>query len=149
MSYTQLLYHIVIRTKYGSNTLDFDHSEDLYKYITGYVKNKKSLMYQINGVSNHIHMLVSLHPTLSMSNFVKDLKTSANNWIKANSYFPKFISWGAKYGAFSCSNRNKDVIIRYIKNQREHHKCIPFKDEYRQLIVEAGIEIDEKYFLKD
>lgn len=149
MSYTQLLYHIVIRTKYSKKTIASQHAEQLYKYITGYIKNKKSVLYQINGIENHIHILVSLHSTISLADFVKDLKTSSNLWMKSTNNYPDFTNWGNKYAAFSVSYEDKDVLIKYIQNQKIHHSKVKFEDEYRTLIIEAGINIDETYFLTD
>jgi putative transposase len=149
MSYTQLLYHIVIRTKYSKKTIASQHAEELYKYITGYIKNKKSVLYQINGIENHIHILASLHSTISLADFVKDLKTSSNLWIKSTNNYPDFTNWGNKYAAFSVSYEDKDLLIKYIQNQKIHHSKVKFEDEYRKLIIEAGINIDETYFLTD
>jgi putative transposase len=149
MSYTQLVYHIVIRTKHSKPTIPNEHSEELYRYITGFIKNKKSFLYRINGMPEHIHIMLSLHPTLSLSNFVKELKTSTNTWLKNNGNFPDFESWGERYGAFTCYYPDKEILIRYINNQREHHKKEKFHTEYRRLIRENGIDIDERYFLND
>lgn len=150
MSYIQSLHHIIIRTKYSENTLSIEYSEELYRYIWGYIKNKKSFLYRINGMPNHIHILASIHSTIALSDFVKELKTSTNSWLKTNKEkFPDFKSWGEKYAAFTIRYQEKDTVITYIKNQREHHKNESFKDEYRRLIVENGIEIDERYFLTD
>lgn len=115
----------------------------------GYIKNKKSFLYRINGMPDHIHILVGIHATIALSDFVKELKTSTNPWIKNSGNFPDFKSWGKKYAAFTIRYQEKDTVIEYIKNQREHHKTESFKDEYRRLIIENGIEIDEKYFLTD
>jgi len=149
MSYTQLIYHIVIRTKYSRPTIPNEHSEELYRYISGFIKNKKSYLYRINGMPEHIHILVGLHSTWSLADFVKVLKTSTNSWMKANDKFPDFEAWGEKYGAFTCFYRGKESVIEYIKNQRKHHKDESFTDEYRRLIEENDIEIDERYFLTD
>ncbi|MDD4149956.1 MAG: IS200/IS605 family transposase [Bacteroidales bacterium] len=149
MSYTQLIYHIIIRTKYSKKTIPNENAEELYKYITGFVKNKKSIMLQINGTPNHIHMLVSLHPTLSLSNFVKELKNSTNYWIKQQEEFKDFESWGTKYAAFTTNINDKKRLIDYIQNQRTHHGKTSFEEEYINLIKEAQIEIDTNYFLKD
>ncbi len=150
MSYIQSLHHIVIRTKYSENVLTEEHSEELYRYIWGYVKNKKSFLYRINGMPDHIHILVGIHSTISLSDFVKELKTSSNSWLKDNrDKFPDFKSWGEKYAAFTLRYQEKDIVINYIKKQREHHKKETFQDEYRRLIVESGIDIDEQYFLTD
>jgi REP element-mobilizing transposase RayT len=97
----------------------------------------------------HIHILASIHPTLSVSNFIRELKNSTNSWLKNSGNFPDFEAWGEKYAAFTCFYKDKDAAIDYIKNQREHHKKISFQDEYRKLIEENGIIIDEKYFLND
>ena len=150
MSYIQSLHHIVIRTKYSEDVLLCEHSEELYRYIWGYIKNKKSFLYRINGMPDHIHILVSIHATIALSDFVKELKTSTNAWIKANKEkFPKFKSWGEKYAAFTIRYQEKDIVIEYIKNQREHHKHETFQEEYRKLITENGIDIEEQYFLTD
>ncbi len=98
---------------------------------------------------DHIHILIAMHPTLALSDFIKELKTSTNKWLKNRGNFPNFEAWGEKYAAFTIRYQEKDTVIEYIKNQREHHKTEIFKDEYRRLIIENGIEIDEKYFLND
>lgn len=149
MSYTQLIYHLVIRTKYSRPVLPNEYSDELYRYIWGFIKNKKSFLYRINGMPDHLHILVGLHPTLSLSDFVKELKTSTNKWLKSNDRFPDFEAWGEKYAAFTCFYPDKEIVIEYIKNQREHHRKEDFKTEYRRLIRENGIEIDEKYFLNE
>src|SRR5699024_3341223 len=109
MSYIQSLHHIIIRTKYSKNVLTLKHSKELYRYIRGYIKNKKSFLYRINGMPDHIHILVGIHPTVALSNFVKELKTSTNPWLKNNSAkFPNFQSWGEKYAAFTIRYQEKD-----------------------------------------
>src|SRR5690606_32281393 len=149
MPYLQCLYHIIIRTKYNKKTLPLDSSEQLYKYISGIVKNKKSVLYQINGIEDHIHMLVDVHPTIALSDFVKDVKVASSIWLKANPDFPEFHSWSVGYAALTYSYRDKQMIINYIKKQRIHHNRVTFSEEYRKLLVEEGIEIDERFFLKD
>jgi putative transposase len=149
MSYIQSLHHIVIRTKYSENVLPNEHAEELYRYMWGYIKNKKSFLYRMNGMPDHIHILVGIHSTIALSDFVKELKTASNSWLKSNDKFPDFKSWGEKYAAFTIRYQEKDTVIEYIKNQREHHKTETFRDEYRRLILENGIEIDEQYFLTD
>lgn len=150
MSYVQSLHHIIIRTKYSENVLTTEYSEELYRYIWGYIKNKKSFLYRMNGMPDHIHILVGIHATVALSDFVKELKTSTNSWLKGNKdKFPNFKSWGTKYAAFTFRYQEKETVIDYIKNQREHHKRETFQDEYRRLIEENGIGIDDKYFLTD
>jgi len=149
MSYTRLLYHIVFRTKYGRNTIPEQHEKELYAYIMGIVSNKKSKLYRIGGIENHIHLLVDIHPTFALSDFMKDLKEYSSKWLSKNLNFPDFEGWSVSFAGFTYNLNDKQTIIDYIKNQREHHKTVNFEEEYRQFLVENGIEIDERYFLKD
>lgn len=149
MSYTCLLYHIVFRTKHGKNTIPEQHEKELYAYIMGIINNKKSKLYRIGGTENHIHVLVDIHPTFAVSDFMKELKEYSSKWLAENKNFPNFEGWAMGFAAFSYSLKDKQTIINYIKNQREHHKAISFEEEYRKLLMENGIEIDERYFLKD
>jgi len=149
MSYTRLLYHIVFRTKYGRNTIPEQHEKELYAYIMGIVSNKKSKLYRIGGIENHIHLLVDIHPTFALSDFMKDLKEYSSKWLSKNLNFPDFEGWSVSFAGFTYNLNDKQTIIDYIKNQREHHKTVNFEEEYRQFLVENGIDIDERYFLKD
>lgn len=147
-SYRQLFYHIVFHTKGAEKTINNSHCKDLYNYIWGITKNKNSKLYQINGVEDHLHLLVDIHSTITVSDFVRDVKSFSSGWMKKSGYFSSFTGWADGYGVFTVSYREKDMIIGYIKKQKEHHKAISFEEEYRNLLIEEGVSIDEKYFLK-
>lgn len=146
-SYRQLFYHIVFHTKGSEKTINDSHCKNLYNYIWGIVKNKNSKLYQINGIEDHIHMLVDIHPTIPVSDFVRDVKSFSSGWMKQAGHFQKFKGWADGYGVFSVSYREKDMIIGYIKKQKQHHRTISFEEEYRKLLLEQDITIDERYFL--
>ncbi|MBL7149553.1 MAG: IS200/IS605 family transposase [Candidatus Cloacimonetes bacterium] len=145
MPYTQILYHIVFSTKKRERTLKFENQEELFKYIWGTIKNKKSHLYRINGFEDHLHILSSLHPTICLSNFIKDIKVSSSIWIKKNNIFPFFESWQEGYAAFTCSYEDKENLIKYIMSQKEHHRNVSFREELINLYKDAGIEYNEKY----
>ncbi|MCL2326266.1 MAG: IS200/IS605 family transposase [Proteobacteria bacterium] len=145
-SYRQLLYHIVFRTKDSECTLPLEHKEQLYQYIWGIIKNCDSHLYRINGMSEHVHILTDLHPTVSLSAFLQKLKTSSSKWLKENVCFPNFRGWAEGYAAFSLAWRNKDTVLNYIIHQQVHHQKISFAEEYHTLIRDAGIQIDERFF---
>jgi putative transposase len=146
-SYRQMFYHILFHTKGSMPTLNSD-SKDIYNYMWGIVKNKKSKLYQINGVEDHIHLLVDIHPSNAVADFMKDLKAYSGSWIKQSNAHPDFSGWADGYGCFTSSIHEKDRLINYIKGQKEHHKKESFEQEYRRLLIDNGIEIDERYFLK-
>ena len=146
-TYTQILYHIVFSTRNRERCLLLEHRADLYRDIWGIIKNKKSHLYRINGVEDHVHILCSLHPMISLADLVKDIKLGSSSWIKEKELFPRFTHWQDGYGAFTLSTQERDTVIEYIKNQEEHHKRVSFHEEFRSLLEEAGLEFDEKYLL--
>ena len=145
MSYTKLLYHIILRTKYNQPTLALEHDTKLYGYILGIVKNKNCILYRINGMADHVHLLVSIHPSISVANFVRDIKSSTTKWLKTNKYFPSFKSFSEGYAALTYGMKEKETIINYIKNQRKHHATKSFEVEYRNFLAEMGLAVDERY----
>lgn len=147
MSYRQIFYHLIFGTKHRKATIAEENCEQLYKYIWGIIRNKRCKLYRINGAEDHIHILSDLHPSISLANYIKDIKIASNGWMKENGLFPGFEEWQDGYGAFTCSIKEKDTIINYIKNQKEHHKKEIFWDEFRRLLMENDIEFNEKYLL--
>ena len=148
-SYRQSLFHIVFCTYKRRNTLPEKHHEALYKYIWGIIKKRKSVLYRINGTGNHIHIFCDLHSSIGLADFVKEIKTASNTWMTNSGNFPAFESWTEGYCGLSYSNKDKAMIVDYIKNQKEHHRVTSFEDELRSLLIEHGIEFDEKYLFDD
>ena len=146
-TYTQILYQIVFSTKHRERTLTNPNRKELFKYIWGILKNKQCHLYQIGGVEDHIHIVSHLHPSVSLSSLIKDIKVASSSHIKSQRLFENFSGWQEGYGAFTYSIREKDRLIEYVKNQEEHHKKISFREEYIALLNKHGIEFDEKYLL--
>ncbi|MGH7144103.1 MAG: IS200/IS605 family transposase [Planctomycetota bacterium] len=88
-TYHQILYHIVFATKYRRAVLVKPHRAELFRYMAGALKNAKSHVYQVNGIEDHVHLLTSMHPTVTVSNLVKNLKIATHNWIKSEAFFPR------------------------------------------------------------
>ncbi len=104
-------------------------------------------MYRINGVEDHIHIFSDLHPSIALADYVKDTKVASSLWMKESGKFPDFNGWQDGYGAFTYNIRERDMIINYVKKQKEHHRKESFYDEYKRLLIENGVEFDEKYLL--
>jgi REP element-mobilizing transposase RayT len=144
-TYTKIIYHLVFSTKNRVPVLVENRRRDLCKYIWGILKNKKCHLYRIGGGADHLHILTSLHPTVCVGNLIKDIKVASSEWIKENAVFAGFDHWQEGYGAFTQSAGDVDRLIEYIKNQKEHHRVKSFREEYLELLKEAGIEIDERF----
>src|SRR5690242_11891787 len=100
-THTAIAYHIVFSTKDREPVLNADRREDLFRYLWGIAKNRQSHVYRVNGVEDHLHILTSLHPTVSLSDLVKDIKTGSSRWIKEQSVFRRFSHWQDGYAAFT------------------------------------------------
>lgn len=146
-TFTQILYQIVFSTKNAENTMRLSDTEKLYRYIWGVLKNKKCILYRLNGTENHLHIITHVHPSISVSSLVKDIKISSSVWIKEQKIFPNFVSWQEGYGAFTYHISQKEILVNYVKNQREHHSIKTFREEFKELLEEHGIEFDEKYLM--
>ena len=145
-SYRQILYHIIFRTYDSGKTLPLQHTGELYAYIRGIINNKNCFLYQINGMQEHIHILTDIHPSIALADFIRDIKTSSSFWLKKNPNFSGFIGWSEGYAAITYAYGDLGNVGNYVVNQREHHKKVSFIDEYKKILEEHHIKIDEKYF---
>ena len=146
-SHRKIFYHLVFGTRSRENTLPESEHRKLYNYFWGIFQNKQCHLYQINGTTNHLHFLFELHPSVSLASLVKDLKLGSSQFIKKEKGFPAFKGWQEGYGAFTKSLADKVTVVNYIKRQKEHHKQVDFRKEYRQLLIEHGVSFDERYLL--
>lgn len=146
-TYLQIHYHIVFSTKNRIPCLKTSNQEKLYKYIWGILKKKRCYLYRINGTEDHLHLLIHLHPSVSLSSLVKDIKLASSDFIKRGSLFPKFSGWQKGYGAFTHHVHDKHRPIDYIKNQEKHHEKLSWKQEFRTLLEEHKIDFNEKYLI--
>ncbi|MHC5198518.1 MAG: transposase, partial [Planctomycetota bacterium] len=128
-----------------NGTLDLERHDELCKYTAGILQNKNCFPCKVGGYTEHLHILTELHPTIALADLVKDIKLAQSKWIKTEKVFPAFDGWQDGYGGFTCSWKDKDRIINYIANQIEHHRHKTFREEYVEMLQQAGIEFDEKY----
>ena len=149
MSYTTNYYHVVFRTVRSIPAIAEMYEVELYKYIWGFCRNKSIFLHRIGGMPDHLHLLVDLPPNLSLAEFVKELKTSTNHWLRGNPHFPLFSGWSIGYAGLSCSTQDLPRIVNYISNQKQHHQAIPLHQEMRNIFEQSGIEIEEAYFQRD
>ena len=146
MAYTKLIYHIVLRTHHSTATIVEAYERDLYMYIYGFCKKHQCVLYRINGMPDHVHLLVGLHPTIAVASFVHDLKLATNTHMTTNrEKFPQFVRWSDGYCALTYSEREKETVIQYIIDQKEHHRKTSVREELLELLREAGVDFDERY----
>ncbi|MCI5776569.1 MAG: IS200/IS605 family transposase [Bacteroidales bacterium] len=143
MSRTALLYHIIWRTRASEPSISENHERQLYTYILRICDNKNCKLHRINSMPDHIHILVSIRPDISVSQFVKIIKGESSKWLKSHTnWFPSFRGWGSGYAAFTYAENDKETIRQYIANQKQHHRNTPFYQEYYALMSEYKLTPD-------
>lgn len=144
-TYSKMHFQFVFAVRNRRAMIDRSWEDDLYKYITGIIQNHTHKLLAINGVEDHIHILVGMRPTQSVSDLLQDIKGSSSKWINEKNLTKAKFEWQGGFGSFTYSPRDVSNVIRYILNQKEHHKKNDFKEEYLDLLREYEIDFDEKY----
>jgi len=119
MSHIHFLYHIVFGTKDRLPMISQTWEPDLYRYLAGIVKNRSGEPIEINGMPDHMHLLVRLDPVEKFPDFMRALKANSSKWVRRH-YQPKF-AWQRRYGAFTVSESVSAKVRKYIRMQKEHH----------------------------
>lgn len=148
-TYRQIYVHFVFAVQNRIGLIKQAWKDDLYKYITGTISNKGHKLMAIGGVSDHIHILVSMSPTQSISDLMADVKRSSSLWINERKLVHGKFSWQSGYGAFTYAKSQISNVANYIDNQEEHHKVKKFREEYEELLKDFGIEYDERYIFHE
>lgn len=147
-TFSQIYIQIVFAVKGRNSLIHKNWEEELYKYITGIVQNKGQKMLAINGVQDHIHILIGMKPACRLSDLVREIKKSSNNFIKEKRFTKYKFEWQEGYGAFSYSHSALDNVIKYVNNQKEHHRKKTFKEEYLDFLEKFNIEFKNEYLFK-
>lgn len=144
-SLSSILVHVIFSTKNRIPLIHKEIEQNFHSYIVGIAKEYKVHIYEIGGIEDHIHILISLPRTMTISKFVEEIKKGSSKWIKTKGAQYRDFSWQNGYGAFSIGYSNFDALRNYIQRQREHHKKMIFQDEMRLFLKKYRISFDEKY----
>ncbi len=147
-TYTQLHIQFVFAVKYRAALIHTSWKDELYKYISTIISSEHHKVLQINGMSDHIHILAGIRPAQSISTLVQHVKTGSTKWIKEKKLCASTFAWQEGYGAFSYSKSHVPYVIRYIQNQEIHHKEQTFLEEYKRFLLLFDIDYDEQYIFK-
>jgi putative transposase len=148
-TYTQIHLHLIFAVKYRESVILDSWKDELYKYITGIVQNNKHKLIVINGMLDHIHLLIGFRPIQSLSDLLQDIKGNSSKWINEKRFIRGKFEWQEGYAAFSYGKSQIKNVINYIENQEEHHKKKTFREEYIDFLNIFEVEYDEKYIFKE
>jgi putative transposase len=144
-TYTMLYYHVIFSTKNRLPFIKPQIESRVWAYIGGVARAHKLTALQVGGIEDHIHVLVMAPAKFSPSQIAQYLKGDSSNWIHQE--FPELrgFRWQDGYAAFTVSKSNLLDVIRYIENQRAHHRQKTFQEEYLDFLNKHGIDYDERY----
>ncbi len=147
-TFSQIYIQVVFAVKGRESLIGSAWKDELYKYITGIIRNKEQKMLAINGTQDHIHFLIGMKPSCCLSDLVREIKKSSNDFIKEKKFTQFKFQWQEGYGAFSYSYSALDNVIGYINNQKEHHKKVTFKEEYLEFLKKFAVEYKDEYLFE-
>lgn len=148
-TYIQIHIQFVFAVKYRVGTISSEWKDELYKYITGIIQSKNHKLICINGMEDHIHILVGMRPNQSVSDLLQDIKGSSSKWINGRKLTKGRFEWQEGYGAFSYGKSQIPLVIKYILEQEIHHTKKSFIEEYIDFLEKFDVEFDKKYIFKE
>ncbi len=148
-TYTQLYLQFVYAVKFRAGLIQPTWKDELYKYSTGIIQKNKHKLIAINGMPDHVHILIGFNPRQSISDLMQDLKGCSSKWINEKGFVKQKFEWQHGYGAFSYGRSQVEVVINYINNQEIHHKNVTFRQEYLSFLRKFEIDYKEEFIFKE
>ena len=147
-TFSQIYIQIVFAVSGRQSLIKPEFKEDLFKYVTGIIRNQGQKLIPINGMADHVHMLIQLSPTIAPSDALRFIKANSSKWVRDK--WPRRVSfaWQLGYGAFSVSKSSIPAVLDYIHNQEQHHRKVTFQEEFIDFLKRHEIEYDERYIWK-
>jgi len=136
--------HVVFSTKDRQPLIVPELTPRLYAYLGGIARHNECSLVAAGGIEDHIHVLLTLHPSHALADLVRDLKSNSSRWMHEEGGIARF-AWQSGYAAFSVSRSNLNAVGTYIDTQREHHARRTFKEELVEFLERHGVEYDERY----
>ena len=144
-TYTQIYIQVVFAVSARANLLLPEYKEEINRFITGIVSGQGQKLIAINGMPDHLHLLVGLRPDMALSALVREVKAGSSKFINQKRWFRGRFSWQEGFGAFSYAHSQLGAVVKYIRNQELHHSRTSFRDEYMTLLRKFDVAFDRKY----
>jgi REP element-mobilizing transposase RayT len=144
-TYTQLHVHAVFAAQNRLSIINEKWEKRVYEYIAGIIRSNGHKPLIVNGMPDHIHSVFGLRPNQSISELLEAVKGSSSKWINENHFAKGKFNWQKGFGAFSYSRSQLPRLIKYVSNQKEHHKRKSFLDEYIEILNKFEVDYNPIY----
>ena len=139
-TYNNIIVHIIFHTKAIGCLMKEEHLPEIFRCIGAVVSTLSGVPYMVGGRPDHIHLLASIPVALSVADLTRNVKSNTSRWIKTLDRCYEKFCWQRGYGVFSVSESNKENVISYIKNQKEHHRLHSTHEEFLLFLKKNGLE---------
>jgi putative transposase len=146
-TYTQIHIQVVFSVKYRLALISQTWKDELFQYMTGIIQSYKHKVLIINGIPDHIHILIGMRPHQSLSSLMQEVKGSSSKWINERNFTSKKFEWQKGFGAFSYAPSQVQNVLNYILNQEKHHQTKAFANEYVTLLKKFKIDYVSDIYL--
>ena len=147
-TYSQITIHAVFAVKYRENFITKEWRDDLHQYISGIITNKGAKSLAVGGWKDHVHILFGMPVTTCIADFMNIVKSNSSKWINEQHFLKGKFHWQEGYGSFSYAKSQRDIVIKYIMNQEEHHRAKSFKEEYIKMLCDFDVDYQDKYLFE-
>ena len=147
-TYTQIYIHVIFAVQGRQNLIKKENRQELHKYITGIIRNKKQKLIAINSMPDHVHIFIGMKPNIALSDLVRDVKNNSSTFVKEKKWIRGKFNWQEGFGAFSYGHSQIDAVVKYIRNQEAHHARKTFREEYLEMLDKFNVEYDDRYLFK-
>ncbi|HEX4412956.1 MAG TPA: IS200/IS605 family transposase [Lacipirellulaceae bacterium] len=144
-TYTKLYYHIVFSTKHRKPLITDVIELELHKYINGIIRNIEGTCIEINGTTDHLHILAIIPPKTSISDALRSIKAGSSKWIHESKPTLASFTWQDGFAAFTVSASQVESVRNYVRNQKSHHQSSDYKTELIGLLDKHAVEYDDRY----
>jgi len=144
-TFTKMYVHIVFAVRNREALLSKNIRSRVFEYISAIITDLGHKSIIVNGVSDHIHILIGLNPAISISDTVHDIKRGSSLFINQNKLVTGRFSWQEGYGGFTCNRSQVERVYRYIENQESHHEKKAFREEYLSILDKNEVDFDPRF----
>ena len=147
-TYSQITIHAVFAVKHRENFILKEWRDDLHRYISGIITNKGAKSLAVGGWKDHVHILFGMPVTDCIADFMSVVKANSSKWINEQQFIKGKFQWQEGYGAFSYAKSQRDVVIKYIMTQEEHHRTRSFKEKNIKMLTDFKVNYEDKYLFE-
>ena len=148
-TYSKIYIHVIFAVKGRQSLISAKWEDELYSYITGIIIHKGQKLIRINGMPDHLHLLIGIKPDKALSDLVRDIKANSSRFINEKGWINGKFEWQNGFGAFSLSHSQLTAAINYIDGQKEHHKKSTFREEYVNFLKKYEVEYKAQYLFDE